>query len=300
MDLKQSMSENLYRKVWDTIEDEKTQPRFRREIISTPYKEFSEKVLQQDPGFVKKIVQSLYSGDVHILKQGFSGKFLRDLSGILHQHGKQTSSSFHKMLDGCPDFHRVITPELAKNYSLRQIKHSYYFFPWNNDPFNLLESVNKRWRIFKFLGGFPLDAYENNLPSTGVVDRLQIAQYPSGVGELELHSDPFENQKIAISGIMSKRGKDYKTGGAYILNSNKEKVDIEDDMDIGDIYLVYPTVFHGVETIDKGSEVDWSSFVGRWFMGLYSNASDLYAKRHTCYGVEDAINSGSTEILHPR
>ncbi|MBT6718715.1 MAG: hypothetical protein HOB18_13925 [Nitrospina sp.] len=292
MDLKQSMSENLYRKAWDTIEDEKTQPRFLREIISTPYKEFSEKVLQQDPRFVKKIVQSLYSGDVYILKQGFSGKFLRDLSGILHQHGKQTSSSFHKMLDGCPDFHRVITPELAKNYSLRQIKHSYYFFPWNNDPFNLLESVNKRWRIFKFLGGFPLDAYENNLPSTGVVDRLQIAQYPSGVGELELHSDPYLNQKIAISGIMSKRGMDYKTGGAYILNSNKEKIDVEDDMDIGDIYLVYPTVFHGVETIDRGSEVDWSSFSGRWFMGLYSNASDCYAKRHTCYGVEDQVLSG--------
>ena len=57
-----------------------------------------------------------------------------------------------------------------------------------------------------------------------MVDRLQIAQYPSGVGELELHSDPFENQKMAISGIMSKRGKDYKTGGAYILNSNKEKI----------------------------------------------------------------------------
>jgi hypothetical protein len=91
---------------------------------------------------------------------------------------------------------------------------------------------------------------------------------------------------------MSKRGMDYKTGGAYILNSDKEKIDIEDDMDIGDIYLVYPTVFHGVETIDRGSEVDWSSFSGRWFMGLYSNASDCYEKRHTCYGVEDQVLSG--------
>jgi hypothetical protein len=292
MDLKQDVSENLYRKEWESIEDEKTQPRFLREIISTPYKEFSEKVLEQDPRFVREIVQSLYSGDVYILKQGFSEKFMRGISAKLHQHGKETQSSFHKMLDGCPDFHRAITPELAKNYSIRQIKHSFYFFPWNNDPFNLFESLNKRWRIFKFLGGFPLVAYENNLPSEGVVDRIQISQYPTGVGELELHSDPYLYQKMSIVGILSKRGVDYETGGAYILNSNKEKIDVEKDLDIGDIYLVYPTVYHGVETIDKGSEVDWSSFRGRWFMGLYSNASDVQKNRHTSYGLEDRLSLG--------
>ena len=94
MDLKQVVSGSLYRKEWNTIEDEKTQPCFLREIISTPYKEFSERVLEQDPGFVREIVRSLYSGDAYILKQGFPGKFLRDLSVRLHQHGKQTPSSF--------------------------------------------------------------------------------------------------------------------------------------------------------------------------------------------------------------
>ena len=297
--MKLKASENLYQKEWEAIEDEKTQPRYLRDIISIPYQELSENVLKQEPDFARKTIQSLYSGDVYILKNGFSAKFMRNLAVTLHQHGQQSPSSFHKMLDGCPDFHRIITPELAKNYALRQIKHSYYFFPWNKDPFNLFETINERWRIFKFLGGFPLNAYEDNLPSTGVVDRLQIAQYASGVGELELHSDPYLNQKMAISGIMSKRGKDYHTGGAYILNKDKVKVDIEGDMDVGDIYLVYPTVFHGVETIDKGKKVDWDSFDGRWFMGLYSNASDLYAKRHTCYGVEDSLKSGNTEIPHP-
>lgn len=256
-------------------------------------------VLAQDPELVRTIVASLYSGDVYILKQSFPKKFLQSVAVELHRYGEKTPSSFHKMLDGCPDFHRAITPELSKNYSLRHIKHSYYFFPWNSDPFDLFETVNARWRIFKLLGGFPSDAYEKNVPSTGVVDRLQIAQYVSGVGELELHSDLYLNQKMAISGIMSKKGKDYNTGGAYILNKNKEKIDVEDYMEIGDIYIVYPTVFHGVETIDKGKNVDWHSFNGRWFMGFYSNASGLSAKRHTCYGVEDTINSGSTEIAYP-
>ena len=137
MDIKQVVPENLYREEWEAIEDEKTQPRCLGKIITISYKEFSEKVLEQDPRFVRDVVHSLYSGDVYILKQGFSEKFMRDITEKLHQHGQQTPSSFHKMLDGCPDFHRAITPELAKNYSMRQIKHAYYFFTWNNDPYNL-------------------------------------------------------------------------------------------------------------------------------------------------------------------
>jgi len=295
--LNQNFSGNLYQNEWKSIENEKTQPRFLRKVISTSYKDFSEKVLEQSSAFVKKIVESLYSGDVYILKDAFKKKYLLDLQDKLHHHGKITPSSFHKMWDGCPDFHRAITPELAKNYALRQIKHSYYFFPWNNDPFKLFKSVNKRWRVFKFLGGFPLDAYEKNIPSTGVVDRLQVVQYTSGVGELEVHSDPYLYQKMTISAIMSKKGKDYNTGGAYILNSRKEKVDVEGEMDIGDIYLTYPTVFHGVETIDKGREADWSSPQGRWFLGLYSNVSDENARRHTVYGVESMLSEGASSRL---
>lgn len=297
--MSQEEYKNLYRNEWEAIEDEKTQPRYLRKVISTPFKDFRENVLGQDPQFVDELVKSLYSGDAYILKQAFTPKFMRDTTAQLHELGRKTPSSFHKMLDGCPDFHRIITPELANNYALRQIKHAYYFFPWNDDPFNLIEPIGERWSIFKFLGGYPLDAYENNIPSTGVVNRVQISQYASGVGELEIHSDPYLNQKVAISGIMSKRGEDYKTGGAYILNKNREKIDIEDRLEVGDVYIVYPTVFHGVETIDKGEKTDWDSFKGRWFMGLYSNESDLYAKRHTCYGVEDKINAGLKEISHP-
>ena len=97
--MKQKVSENLYQKEWKAIEDEKTQPRFLRKIISTPYKEFSEKVLEQDPVFVREIVQSLYSGDVHILKKGFPAKYIKDLTVALHEYGKQSPSSFHKILD---------------------------------------------------------------------------------------------------------------------------------------------------------------------------------------------------------
>ena len=290
--------ENRFKKEWKAIEHEDTQPRWcSGNVIEYSYDEFQKDVMLQNSRRVKSIIESLYLGDVFILKNGFPKDYMLRLKKIMHEYGKKSESSFHKMLEGCPDFHRQITPELAKNYGLRQIKHSYYFFPWNKDQFNLFGSIYKRWGVFKFLSGFQFNAYEKNTPSTGVVDRLQIAKYPSGVGELEVHSDPYLYQKVAISVIMAKKGEDYETGGAYVLGENRQRIDLEDALDIGDIYLVYPTVCHGVETIDKGSKVDWNSIKGRWFMGFYSNASDENVRRHTVYGVESMLSEGASSRL---
>ena len=282
--------ENKFKKEWEATESEDTHPRWFRRVIERPYDEFRRDVLAQNPQQVKSIVESLYGGDVFVLKNAFPVDYILELKKTMHEYGKKSESSFHKMIDGCPDFHRQITPELAKNYALRQIKHSYYFFPWNDDPFKLFGPIYERWGVFKFLSGLRFEEYEKNIPSTGVVDRLQIVRYPSGVGELEVHSDPYLYQKMAISIIMGKKGEDFETGGAYVVAKNKERINLESAFSIGDIYILFPTVLHGVETIDKGSEIDWNSMKGRWFMGFYSNASDEYARRHTVYGVESMLD----------
>ena len=35
------------------------------------------------------------------------------------------------MLDGSPNFHRMIDKNVTKKYSLYAIKHSFYFYNWN-------------------------------------------------------------------------------------------------------------------------------------------------------------------------
>ena len=84
---------------------------------------------------------------------------------------------------------------------------------------------------------------------------------------------------------MSKRGLDFDSGGVYAVGEGDEYIDLEDKLEIGDIYILYPTVEHGIKTINKGAEIDWESDGGRWFMGLYSNASDEMKNRHTCQGL---------------
>ncbi|MDA2932851.1 hypothetical protein MYX82_00755 [Acidobacteria bacterium AH-259-D05] len=278
--------ENKFRQKWEAIEHPQTQPRWLRKIIAVGFEEFKNNVLSQDESFVDSLVDSLYAGDGYILKQAFPPEFLTRLIPRTHESGRRSPSSFHKMYQDCPNFHRIIDHETAKKYSFKAIRHSYYFFPWNEDPLNLFKPINERWRIFKCLGGYPLDAYEANKPVDGVIDRLQIAQYPAGIGELEAHSDPYVNQRVIIGGMMSKRGVDYESGGFYFVGENNRKVDIEDELDVGDMVCGYPTVVHGVELVDEHKMVDWTSVEGRWFLGLYSNDSDHVKDKQRGYPVK--------------
>lgn len=279
-------AENKYRTVWEKLESKEPQPQVANKIIKLDYKEFEREVIEQDPKFVEASVQSLYSGDIYLLKGGFSKEFMYDLIEKVDEHWKKTPSSFHKMVEGCPDFHRIQDEKIAEKYVFRSIRHSCYFFHWNGDPLGIIPTIMERWRILKFLGGFRFDEYENNTPKDGVVDRIQIARYLPKIGISETHCDPYQNQRFFISGFMSKRGVDYEAGGFYVVGKIKTFIDVEDEIEVGDIGIGYATVLHGVDRIDPGKEADWNKKDGRWWLGLYSNSSDMVGSRATGKKVE--------------
>ena len=64
--------------------------------------------------------------------------------------------------------------------------------------------------------------FENNIPSDGQIDRLQIVKYPAGGGELRDHVDPRKNQRVVSGIIMSKIGKILIKVG-FILNIHQKK-----------------------------------------------------------------------------
>jgi hypothetical protein len=195
-------------------------------------------------------------------------------------------SEFHKMLEGTPDFHRLIDLETGKKYSFEVCKHSAFFYPWNDDPLELFFTINKRWRVMKVLMGLQPDAYEKNTPKAGVVDRIQVAQYPSRIGFLEPHQDPYLHQKLFFSGYMSKRGVDYMDGGFYLVAEGNKVIEVEEEIDVGDIGIGYATIYHGVAPCNRDKEPNWNSPEGRWFLSMYSNASDEVPDRHTGHPVK--------------
>ena len=132
--------------------------------------------------------------------------------------------------------------------------------------------------------------YEKNTPKDGVVDRVQIVQYPSQIGFLEPHSDPYKYQRLFFSGYMSKKGEDFNGLGFYLVGEGNKVMSVEDSIDIGDIGIGYASVYHGVAPVNIDKKPKWEDMNdGRWFLSMYSNQSDEVKSRHTGYAVTEKL-----------
>lgn len=285
------MTKISFKNIWKHCEKKNSYPSRANNIKVVDYKDFEKNVTEEKESFVLDIVNSLYSGDIYILKGAYTKEFMNSLRVRTFDYFKGKPSEFHKMLEGCPDFHRKIDIETGKKYALRLCKHSFYFYPWNNDPLNIFNPIYKRWRVIKKLMGMNPEAFEKNTPKDGVIDRIQIVQYPSKIGYLEPHTDPHKHQRLFHSAYMSKKGKDFSGLGFYAIDKKGKILETENHIDVGDIGIGYATIYHGVAPVNLNKEPDWQDVNdGRWFLSLYSNETDIHKKRHTSSGVSKKLN----------
>jgi hypothetical protein len=278
-------------KSWNKVEKVISYPNRVRNIITYDYNNLAKNVKIEDSKFTDEIVTSLMMGDFFILKNAYSKKFMNELKVNTFNHFKNKPSEFYKMLEGTPDFHRRIDLDTGKKYSFRSCKHSFYFYPWNDDPLNLFSPIYERWRVIKKLMGLNATSYEKNTPKDGVIDRIQVVKYPSKIGFLEPHTDPYKYQKLIISSYMSKKNIDFDGVGFYLLDQKDNVMSIENSIDVGDMGIGMATLYHGVAPVNLTKDADWDDVNdGRWFLSLYSNVSDEIAKRHTSGSVTEKLN----------
>ena len=249
------------------------------------YNEF--KKLKDEPNLknTENLINDFLNGKVLIVKNVFDVELVKYIKKQVVNFWKNNPNTYFKLVEKCPDFHRVITPDLAKNYSVGAVRHTTYFFPWNNDPCKFNETIYERWRYSKHIAGLKSNEYEKNTPKDGSIDRIQIVCYPPKYGGVEKHVDTSSNSNLAISCYLSsKKNLDFKSGGFYCVNDQNKNINLEDHIDVGDMSLYCPTVEHGVDPIDLDSKIvdyDWYSGIGRWWMGLFTNDSNLIQNRKT-------------------
>ena len=279
---------NFYKNLWESALSLKGMPSIYSGLTKVNFKDFKKAIDNDDQKFAKKLIQDLVDGKVILIKSAFSEKFVENLKKNVKIFWQNNPDTFYKMLEGCKDFHRIITPDKAKNYSVGAVKHATYFFPWNDDPCEINSQIFNRWGYIKKLCGLKFNEFQNNTPKDGRVDRIQIAVYPPGFGELETHTDPVNTTPLAISGYLSSlKNGDFKSGGFYCVNDDDIEINLETEIDVGDIGFFCATVKHGVTAIDKENigldykNHDWNLGLGRWFMGLYTNDSDEIKNRTT-------------------
>ena len=222
----------------------------------------------------ESIVRDLTEGAILIIQNCFDKDEIEFIKNIGKNLMNSEESSFHKLDRKIPNFWRDITEEHSNKYGVPVVKKTAYFFQWNHEK-ELFDLINPRWDVCKLLSGQKSSYGKYTTPEDGVIDRIQVVEYPGGTGYLAPHQDPDHNQKCFISAYAAKIGEDFKSGGFWALNENDQKVNLEHELNIGDMGLGCARIVHGVDQIDKHKTSK------RWWFGLYTNDSDLVKNRIT-------------------
>ena len=279
---------------WKYIEKRYPPPSYVSTVEKINFKDFKIILDKKNYNSAKKMIKDMYVKKKAFIIKKSAPTNLKTLILKLVDLENKKKTSFYKMYDGTPNFHRIIDKNITKKYSVYAIKHSYFFYNWNiktKYQKDFKEKVYKHWRYVKYIAGNNKNSFEKNIPSQNQVDRLQIVNYPRGGGELRDHVDPRKNQRVVSGLIMSKIGDEFLKGGFYFRDRKNKKMNIEEKLDIGDSVMFYGSITHGVDKIDpQKKRIDWKSKKARWFIGMFVNDSDHVMKRVTAKDLTKSVN----------
>ncbi len=92
--------------------------------------------------------------------------------------------------------------------------------------------------------------------------RPQIIRYPRGGGFLEGHVHNYEPQRYGLILNLSQPGVDYERGGTY-FDAPNGRVEGPEVGRFARLIVFKYDIFHGINPIDVGDEIDWSSNDGK-------------------------------------
>jgi len=222
-----------------------------------------------DPDYIQSIREDIQKGDVYIVKNYFDKGLIYSIKEYCKRVGQNSIPNYVPIEKGAPNFHRM--NRLDKRAYVKGCFHQFSFFPWNQDYFNLFELTKKAYALKNLTSLHTADKFLGIEPDDGCTARLAVQFYPKGNGLLNKHVDPVDKHQLTVPiMIMSEKGLDYNTGGAYV-EKNGEKIILDDICEMGDIVYFSAEIPHGVLPIDPEDNTPWLEFQGRWMLLLAVN-----------------------------
>lgn len=215
---------------------------------------------------IDHLAAKLEQGNSVIIRNALSSEYCSDVVGYLSKLRTTTIPEYQSLNKRTPNHFRINHEDSRS--SVKGYFDQFNFFMHNQDLINLFEEMKHVFELKDSLSYFMAKGktkYNSLKPPENFVTRLGFQFYPNGKGYLEEHSDYVgENQLVVPTIILSKRGKDYLSGGFYCKDRNNRIIDPEPYVNIGDIILFNPALPHGVATIAEDSVYNWKSSNGRW------------------------------------
>jgi hypothetical protein len=225
-------------------------------------------------------VKSAYAGHVYVFLNAYSPSVLRELKDAAHKWSSKQTSQEPPLVNGVSNYRsRREWHAEEKGFGYSSTYDMLHFYRWNADPIGVFSLLGPQYELARLISGFAPDDVKKNLPSDGIVDRVEISHYPTGIGGIAFHSDPLMAQKFQLTVTLNELGKDFTRGGFAVGTRDGSIIQVEPQAPYGSMCGFLPSVCHGVEIIDPDLAVDWDGPTGRWFAATSMVTSAIVEKR---------------------
>ena len=225
------------------------------------FDENSSRIIGYKQADLDLIRETIKRSDVVVLKSVFSKNTILNLRKNVFQYFLNNPSSNPPINDNTLNYWR--RDDDPPKAAVKRVNQFYSSFYWNDDFFGEKALLQSMSRLKHLIAGLPEEfTFDGN--TQGYITYPTITHFPLGGGYLNKHKDPENIQFCVIIASMSTRGDDYKSGGVFV-EQDGVRIDIDGVLDSGDVYLINPSMVHGVSPIDSDVEgLQWDKQSGRW------------------------------------
>ena len=122
-----SFNTEAIQKYWKYLESRSIAPEKISKISIIKFEDLKEACDKKNEFYIKSLIKKMYNGSAFIVRGAAKKKLKDTILKLAKKYDSKEKPSFHKMLDGTPNFHRIYDKNITKKYSLYAIKHSYFF-----------------------------------------------------------------------------------------------------------------------------------------------------------------------------
>jgi len=210
--------------------------------------------LLNDSRLIVELKRALEQGQAFRVKHDLDLNILKKYRTFFLKSIDINSNEYTPRLKGCKNYIQIHPDHPDQIIKANFI--SFSVFPWNEESNDLFETYRQLFILRNKLAGLPDDLYHKTCDEK-LTARIAMQYYPSSYGFMNSHTDPKNIHQFAIPTLtLSKIGKDFSTGGFFLVNENNKRQYMDSLLNFGDLTLFHTSIPHGVEVIDAGSVTD--------------------------------------------